>query len=648
MSFSTRRLKRAERLTDVNPTQEQKESGNYRKGKVVLKGFEISIENPIGSKRSGIDRFGNSWESELNHTYGYFENTIGFDDDEIDVFIGDYIDEIFNIYIIDQVDEITKEFDEHKVMFGFSSEQEAINAYFSNYHNNWNGFENITTISIDDFRRWLYNEELTKLPAKDIKPINMDFLNSIKDDEKINIIELRGEVLEGKTLKDLMNQAKDISIGETLVLEIASPGGSVYEGIQIMLWLEALSQKGIKIITLVTANAYSIASLIMLAADIKLISRHGEVMVHNPMVPELVYVNANELEEHITSLRELEEIMYDLYGIFTGLERESIKELMDNETYLKPDEAVQKGFADMVVNIKKTPYEMACKPTKTVNMSKTVNVLNKIIAKVKGSDIVNQIYYDNEGGMVEIYQADPSQYQIGDRISMEDGDVQLADGSKLIVEGGVIKDIVQPEIIQPETEEPIVEEIVDQDGSTGELETPAATEEVVEEMVVNGDFNTGPAPGEVIKSKDDMPSTVIETTESTVTTKETVAQAQEEVVAEVVEETVAEIVEPVAEEIIEEPAIETVSVSEFKALQAQVVKMQEEFEAYKGKAEANALEDSQFKQATAEVIEEIAKSTVSGFKPEARVTASPNSKIINSIGKNSIFQKAREQRGINK
>lgn len=640
MDFGTKRLRRAESLTDQNPTQEQKATGDYRKGKVLLKGFPIIIENPQGSIRSGVDDKGNVWESKLNHTYGYFENTEGYDGDEVDVFIGPEIDKEFDIYIVDQVNEFTKKFDEHKVMFGFKSEGEAVRAYLSNYHKGWIGFGGIMTLSISDFRLWLNNKKSTKQPIKIQNKTTMisKYVNVAEvPKEKINIIKLEGEVLVDQTLNNLIKQAGDIKSGETLVLEIASPGGSVEEGIRIMLWLEWLSSQDIQIITVVTANAYSIASLIMLAADIKLISRHAKVMVHNPMVPELTYVNANELEKQIISLRELEGFMYDLYTTFTGLDESEIKLLMDNETYLSPHEAVQKGFADRVVNIKQVPYEMVVNPEKTVNMSKTVNVLNQVIAKIQGKDIVNQLYYDNKGGAIEIYQADPSQYQVGDRVSKDEGEIQLADGSVLVVKEGKIEDIKIAEITQPDEEiAPATEEEVIPTPEVDAVDENASTEEIVApvEETIAADFNVGDAPSApTTKSKDAMPSSVIETTESTVTTKETVAQAQDEPVAEVVEEMVEKPVEATSI-----PQPETVSLEAFKALVAKVEEMQATINSQQEAMKAQTEKEMNFQTIATEAIETLAKNTSSAFKPEARVSSvlKPNAA---TIGKNSIFQR---------
>lgn len=513
------KLKEAEEVTNTNPTEGQKRGGNYKKGKVTLKGLKITIENPVGSIRSGVDSEGDEWESEMLYTYGYFNGTIGKDGDPIDVFIGPEIEEEFDVYIIDQVEEESKAFDEHKVMFGFEDAESAKSAYLSCYEKNWKGFSNIVTISLSKFKKWIKNKDAIKYPAKRLNMSSrLDFKN--KGDDNIQILRLFGEVIEGESLRNLKDQAGDITNLKQVILEIASPGGSVSEGLEIMVWLDSLSQQGIEVVTIVVANAYSIASLIMLAADIKLISTHGKVMVHNPMVPELQYVNANDLEEYIDSLRGLEQMMYDLYETFTKIKKEQIKLLMDNETYLSPQEAVDYGFADLVVDIKPKSYEMATNIKREVNMSKTLNMINKVIALVNQADFINQLYYDSEGGEIEIFQNDPSTYKIGDRTSIEtsgeDG-IKLSDGSKLIIEDFTITNIIKS------TEEE-VKEAPGGDEAAEFNEGPApSTEEVVEEAVVEEPAVKKPVEDVPVKSKDEMPGKVIETTESTKTTKETVA-----------------------------------------------------------------------------------------------------------------------------
>lgn len=518
--ISEDKIKEAEKNTNTNPTEKQKEVGNYKKGKVILKGLKITIENPKGSLRKGVGKDGLQWESKMSFTYGYFNGTIGKDGDHIDVYIGDSLED-FEVYIIDQIDPETKAFDEHKVMFGFESSSKAKEAYMSCYSDDWKGFGNITQISLSKFKLWIKNEKAIKYPASKLNMSSrVDFKNEKSEDPVIKVIKLLGEVLDGKTLDNLKEQAGDINNFDKLIVEIASPGGSVSEGLEIMVWLDSLSDMGKQIITVVVANAYSIASLIMLAADVKLISKHGKVMVHNPMVPEIEYANANDLEKYVESLRELEAYMYDLYMLFTGLKQEQIKLLMDNETYLSPQEAVDFGFADMVVDIKPKPYEAVANSKREINMQKTLNVLTKVIAMVNQSEFINQLYSDDSGNEVEIFQTDPSTYQVGDKTSVEssgDDGIKLSDGSKLTIEDYVITEIDRSADVEEEVEDNLGEDKPEVEETSSQFnEGPAPkTEDVVDEPA-------GDEPKEDVPASS-TPAKVIEKTEKTVSTKETVA-----------------------------------------------------------------------------------------------------------------------------
>ena len=495
--------------------------------------------------------------------------------------------------------------------------------------------------------------------------------------EVIKVIQMTGEVLEDVTLADLKKQAGSLKKFDTLVLEIASPGGSVSEGLAIMVWLEDISKQGKQIVTVVTANAYSIASLIMLVADIKLISKHAKVMVHNPMVPLLEYVNANDLQEYINSLRSLEDTMYQLYEFFTGLEIEQIKLLMDNETYLLPQEAVENGFADLVVDIKQRSYSTASNLKKDINMSNTLNILNKVIGMVNKSEFINQLYSDLEGAEIEIFQKDPSTYMVGDRTSMSEGEVVLSDGAKLTIVGGVISEISRSaeesssatdEVVVVE-DAPAVEEIVE-----APVEVPAeeAPEEKKEEVIVEDAMAPEVMTEEVAAIEVEAEAVVVEE----VAVEAVAVDVVEEVaIEEVVVEAVA--VDPIIEDEPKEdaPKIEEVEAAEFNEGEAPVIdEPKEEVEAsaepkmdevthddamaemsaiimdlssrvvvleqmclgYDAKLEAI----NKFENIATEAIDTLASNSVSNFKPEAISTRAKKS----SGG--SIFNQLKGKRGL--
>lgn len=149
-------IEEAEAETDTNPTDGHKEAGNYKKGHVKVAGFNISIEQPRGSVRSGTDANGKKWSVTMNNTYGYMTDNVGADGDHLDVFLSNDIDswDQQNVYVVDQYN-LDRTFDEHKVMLGFNDKDEATDAYFSNYDSSWRTSKRkiiTSTVPIDIFK----------------------------------------------------------------------------------------------------------------------------------------------------------------------------------------------------------------------------------------------------------------------------------------------------------------------------------------------------------------------------------------------------------------------------------------------------------------------------------------------------------------
>nr|WP_234929202.1 LPD38 domain-containing protein [Aeromonas caviae] len=153
-SEPVRQIEAARAEVAPEPTEAQKEAGNYKKGHLTLKGLDIALENPKGSTRSGTDQDGRAWQSTMAHDYGYIKRTQGADGDHVDVFIGDK-PESEMVYVVDQVDPKTGKFDEHKVMMGFADEHAARAGYLGNYEEGWQGLGAIKAMPVDAFKRWV-------------------------------------------------------------------------------------------------------------------------------------------------------------------------------------------------------------------------------------------------------------------------------------------------------------------------------------------------------------------------------------------------------------------------------------------------------------------------------------------------------------
>lgn len=146
------------------PTDAQKEAGNYKKGHLKLDGLDISIENPAGSKRRP------EWPTLKSH-YGYVKRTEGADGDHIDVFVKPGTNETWSgsVFVVNQVHPDTGKFDEHKVMIGWHSERDARAAYLENYTKDWKGLGEMLRVDYDEFLDWLYNTGDTTKPFADPK-----------------------------------------------------------------------------------------------------------------------------------------------------------------------------------------------------------------------------------------------------------------------------------------------------------------------------------------------------------------------------------------------------------------------------------------------------------------------------------------------
>ncbi|WP_227554712.1 MULTISPECIES: PLxRFG domain-containing protein [Acinetobacter] len=182
------------------PTQAQIEAGNYKKGHIKVHGLDISIENPKGSERRGTDPNGKEWAHTMSDHYGYIKRTKGADNEHIDTYIGNNPDSN-QVFIVDQVDQESGNFDEHKVMLGFDSQEEAATAYKSNFDKGWK-VGPIRNMDMEQFKDWLKNKDTSK-PA-------------IQKNVKDSIENIRAEKIRQKDLADMHNSVYGLATDEQL------------------------------------------------------------------------------------------------------------------------------------------------------------------------------------------------------------------------------------------------------------------------------------------------------------------------------------------------------------------------------------------------------------------------------------------------
>ena len=222
------RLKNAIAETETEPTEAQKKAGNYKKGHLKFGGYDFTVETPKGVTRSGKDDSGKPWSVTMHDTYGYVLGKIGVDGDHIDMFINDAADlDNFNgnVVVIDQVNPQTGEFDEHKVMYGYPSVEDAKKAYLQNYSPGWKGLGKATSVPKETFDKWLQSSDRKTKPFADY---------AIVKDGKVKFSKVSDELakLDADYL-DAVNRG-DMETAQRIVNEAAEAAGystdSSYQG----------------------------------------------------------------------------------------------------------------------------------------------------------------------------------------------------------------------------------------------------------------------------------------------------------------------------------------------------------------------------------------------------------------------------------
>lgn len=225
-----KRLHEEELKVDTNPTEAQKEAGNYKKGHIKINGFDVTIEQPAGSVRSGKDANGKEWSVTMNNTYGYIRGTESVDGDHIDVFLGPDMNSDM-VYVVDQVN-TDGSFDEHKVMMGFPSLEDARSAYLSNYEEGWQGLGNITGVTLDGFKKWIDSSTRKTKPFSEYKGIKREEDIAPRKVKKLSLVDKDDYITsaERKHIKAFLESGLKEARVNNSIYEISNIGDDgVYE-----------------------------------------------------------------------------------------------------------------------------------------------------------------------------------------------------------------------------------------------------------------------------------------------------------------------------------------------------------------------------------------------------------------------------------
>lgn len=192
------------------------------------------------------------------------------------------------------------------------------------------------------------------------------------------VLELNGTIAEESWFDDdvtpqLFKEELNAGSGDITVW-INSPGGDCVAAAQIYNMLTNYSGK---VTVKIDGIAASAASVIAMAGDAVLVSPVSMMMIHNPAT--IAWGDSAEMQKAVAMLDEVKESIINAYEIKTGLDRKKLSKLMDAETWMDANSAVEYGFADEIMQ-RNTAEDMAV-PTVSM-MYSTAQVTNSLKEKI--------------------------------------------------------------------------------------------------------------------------------------------------------------------------------------------------------------------------------------------------------------------------
>ena len=165
-----------------------------------------------------------------------------------------------------------------------------------------------------------------------------------KEDERtISVYDVIGHDYwtgEGVTAKRISGALRALGKG-AITVNVNSPGGDMFEGLAIY---NLLREHDGEVTVKVLGLAASAASVIAMAGDKVQIARAGFLMIHNAWV--MAVGNRHDLSDLAATLKPFDDAMAGIYAARTGKDAKAMAKLMDSETWIGGETAIEDGFAD--------------------------------------------------------------------------------------------------------------------------------------------------------------------------------------------------------------------------------------------------------------------------------------------------------------
>lgn len=179
-----------------------------------------------------------------------------------------------------------------------------------------------------------------------LKNVPFQFTNETKNGK--HILTLSGNIRKKYWRDDDVINVKDIrealdDVTDDIVIKLNSPGGDVFEGIEIYNYLKGHSSN---ITVEVTGLAASSATFITAGADKVIMNIGTSLMIHEAST--FAFGNKKDVQKALNALETIDDSILSIYENRTGQSKEQLTEWLDEEKWFTADEAVEYGFADSV------------------------------------------------------------------------------------------------------------------------------------------------------------------------------------------------------------------------------------------------------------------------------------------------------------